>query len=143
MNELEKLAYKLNTFESNTGAKFVANYSEEHNTLSVICNSNSDALTVVVMSDEQILAVTNLFKLGDVKSELKKDLFEVMLRVSPIVPLSSVGLQGDNCILFGSMSVNTMFENIAQELEWQSTNYSDVMSELSDFFIESNKTVEV
>jgi uncharacterized protein YjfI (DUF2170 family) len=47
------------------------------------------------------------------------------------VPLSSVGLQDNNYILFGAMSVNTTIENIAHELEVQAENTIDVLETIS------------
>jgi len=131
---LEDLAFKLNTFETSAGSRFAAEYLSETQTLKVNCDINPDAVIFVVVSEEQILSVTPLFSLGDVQEELKTQLFETLLRISPLIPLSSVGLQDDNCVLFGAMSVNTIFENIAHELECQADNYSDTLVALADFF---------
>ena len=49
------------------------------------------------------------------------------LRLSPAVPLSSLGLQEDTYILFGAMGLETRFEVIAHELEVQAENTIDVL----------------
>ena len=57
----------------------------------------------------------------------------MLLRLSPAVPLSSIGLQGDTYILFGAMAKETLFENIAHELEVQAENTIDVLEVVEDF----------
>lgn len=133
---LEDLAFKLNTFETSAGSRFAAEYLSDTQTLQVSCDVNPDAIIFVVVSEEQILSVTPLFSLTEIKQEIKPQLFETLLRISPLIPLSSVGLQEDSCVLFGAMSVNTLFENIAHELECQADNYNDTLAALAEFFID-------
>ncbi len=141
--KLEDLAFKLNTIESSSGARFAAEYSADTDTLKVTCDINPEAMIFMVQSDEQIISVTPLFGLDEIEPEAKSELFETLLRISPVVPLSSIGLQENNCVLFGAMPVNTLFENIAHELECQADNYSDVLIALDSFFKKIPETEEV
>lgn len=134
MNNLEDLAYQLNTFETSAGARFAAEYLEGSQTLQVSCDINPDAAIFIVVSEEQILSVTPLFHINDVKQDARPTLYETLLRLSPVIPLSSIGLQDHNCILFGAMSVNSSVENIAHELECQADNYTEVLAALADYF---------
>jgi uncharacterized protein YjfI (DUF2170 family) len=132
---LEELAFKLNTFETNAGSKFAAEYSRETETLKVTCDLDPEATIFVVVSEEQILSVTPLFHLSEIAEKLRPELYKTLLRISPLIPLSSVGLQNDDtCILFGAMSVNSPFENIAHELERQADNYNDTLAALANYF---------
>lgn len=141
--KLEDLAFKLNTIESSSGARFAAEYSEETDTLKVTCDINPEAMIFIVKSDEQIISVTPLFSLDEIEPANKAELFETLLRISPVVPLSSIGLQENNCVLFGAMPVTTLFDNIVHELECQADNYNDVLIALNDFFKEIPETAEV
>lgn len=134
MKNLEDLAFRLNTFETSAGARFAAEYLDDSQTLQVSCDINPDALIFIVVSEEQILSVTPLFNVDEVKADSLSTLYETLLRLSPVVPLSSIGLQDHSCILFGAMSVNTTFENIAHELECQADNYTEVLAALADYF---------
>lgn len=134
MTNLQDLSLKLNTHETPAGTTFMAEYLDDSQTLKVICSSNPDAMIFVVASDEQILSVTPLFKVDDIADTKREELNNSLLRLSPVVPLSAIGLQDDDYILYGAMSVNTIFENVAHELECQSENYSEVLAALSDFF---------
>ncbi len=138
---LEELAYHLNTYESDAGANFAAEYNEATETLKVTCDLDPEAVIFVVGSEEQILSVTPLFQLSDVAPELHGELYQTLLQISPVIPLSSVGIQNDACILFGAMPVSTSFKDIAHELECQADNYNDVLDALSDFF-GSNQAVK-
>ena len=55
------------------------------------------------------------------------ELNRTFLQLSPAVPLSSLGLQGDTYILFGAMALSTRFEVVAHELEVQAENTIDVL----------------
>lgn len=143
MNKLEELAFKLNEHVTNTGARFATEYLAETETLRISCDVDPDTETFVVISDEQILSVTHLFDVDEANNQTKEELYKAMLRLSPIVPLSSIGLQDDSCILFGAMPVGTVFENIAHELECQAENTAEVLDALSDFLINKDLTQEV
>ena len=140
---LEDLAFKLNTIESPAGTRFTVEYIANTEILQVSCDNNPEAMIFIVKSDEQILSVTPLFKLSDVNAQRKTELFETLLRISPVIPLSSIGLQDDSCVLFGAMPVDSSLENIVHELECQADNYNDVLVALNDFFDTTQETVEV
>ena len=133
---LESLAAELATLTTKTGATFAAEVAGE--TLKVSCSSNPDAVIYLAASDEQILSVTPLFPQSDIQQEKRTDFNEMLLRLSPVLPLTSVGLQGDQYILFGAMAVGTLMENIAYELECQVNNYDDVMVALSEYLTTEN-----
>ena len=42
---------------------------------------------------------------------------------------------GDQYVMFGAMSVNTLIENIAQELVVQSENALEALEALEEFFV--------
>ncbi len=140
---LEDLAFKLNTIESPAGTRFTVEYSADTEILQVSCDINPEAMIFIVKSDEQILSVTPLFKLNEVQAQNKAELYETLLRISPVIPLSSIGLQEDSCVLFGAMPVDSTFDNIVHELECQADNYNDVLVALTDYFETTQETVEV
>ena len=137
MSKLKELAYKLNAHRSIEGTSFSAEYLEDTDTIRVTCSADPDAITVIVRSAEQIITVTQLFNVEDIAPSKSTELYEILLRMSPLIPLSSVGLEDGYGILFGAMSVNTTFENIVHELETQAENYTDVLSQLDGYFTES------
>jgi len=124
--QLEDLGFFLNTHVSDEGTKFDAVLDTDQ-ILVVICSSNDEFPIHMTMTDTQLLAVTPLFNRHEVKDDALEELHEIFLRLSPAVPLSSIGLQGDTYILFGAMALSTSLEVVAHELGVQAENTIDVL----------------
>ncbi|MEJ2415505.1 MAG: DUF2170 family protein [Exilibacterium sp.] len=131
--KLEEISFRLNDYHTAGGVTFDAVLSEQGDTLEVTCSENPDFPIVVTATDTQIISVTPLFALSDVVDDKRDELNKILLALSPVVPLSAIGLQEDMYILFGSMAVNTVFENLAHELEVQADNTLEVLDALKDF----------
>jgi uncharacterized protein len=131
-NKLQELALSLNDAVTKEGTTFDAVVTD-NDTIEVFCSNNDEFPVQIAMTEKQILTVTPLFNAEEVKPDKVEELNSMLLRISPAVPLSSTGLQGDNYILFGAMSVNTMLENIIHELEVQAENTIDVLETVSPF----------
>ena len=123
---LDDLAFQLNDHTGEEGTTFDALVTER-DLLEVVCSNNDEFPIHVTMTETQILAVTPLFNVGEVKPGQIDELNATFLRLSPAVPLSAIGLQGDTYILFGAMALSTRFEVIAHELEVQAENTIDVL----------------
>jgi len=93
-----------------------------------------DELPIFVSAtDEQLLCVTNLFRLEEVKPDLVNELNTTLLQLSVNVPLSSFGIVDDTYILFGAMGIETPIEHIAHELVVQAENGLESLEALEDF----------
>ena len=123
---LDDLAFRLNDYVDEEGTTFDALVTER-DILEVVCSNNDEFPIHVTMTETQILSVTPLFSLAEVLPDKGNELNEIFLRLSPAVPLSSIGLQGDTYILFGAMALSTRFEVIAHELEVQAENTIEVL----------------
>lgn len=126
MMTLDDLAYRLNDYEDEEGTTFDALVTER-DILEVVCSNNDEFPIHVTMTDTQILSVTPLFNVGEVQPDKLDELNATLLRLSPAVPLSAIGLQGETYILFGAMALTTRFEVIAHELEVQAENTIEVL----------------
>ena len=123
---LDDLAFRLNDYSGEEGTTFDALVTER-DILEVVCSNNDEFPIHVTMTDTQILSVTPLFNIGEVAPGNLDELNATFMRLSPAVPLSAIGLQGDTYILFGAMALSTRFEVIAHELEVQAENTIDVL----------------
>ena len=123
---LDELAFHLNDYNGEEGTTFDALVTEQ-DILEVVCSNNDEFPIHVTQTDTQVLAVTPLFNTSEVEPDKLDELNAIFLRLSPAVPLSSIGLQGDTYILFGAMALTTRFEVIAHELEVQAENTIDVL----------------
>lgn len=131
---LEDLALGLNTTVTQEGTSFDAVVSD-NDVMEVICSNNDEFPIHIAITDTQILSVTPLFHVKEVQQDKLPELDKLLLRLSPAIPLSSIGLQEANYILFGSMALNTSFENIVHELEVQAENTVDVLEAVEDLLI--------
>ena len=125
-NTLEELAHGLNSAITEEGTSFDAAITD-NGVIEVICSNNDEFPIHIAMTDTQLLSVTPLFNISEVHEGKIDELNSMLLQLSPAVPLSSIGLQDGNYILFGAMALNTMFENIVHELEVQAENTLDVL----------------
>ena len=123
---LDDLAFRLNEYSGDEGTTFDALVTER-GILEVVCSNDDEFPIHVTMTQTQILSVTPLFTTEEVLPGKLDELNATFLRLSPAVPLSSVGLQGDTYILFGAMALSTRLEMIAHELEVQAENTIDVL----------------
>ena len=130
MQNLEELALSLNNTVTNEGTSFEAIVTD-NGLIDVICSNNKEFPILIAMTDSQILAVTSLFNVSEIKEDKIDELNAMLLTISPVVPLSSTGLQNGNYILFGAMSLNTVIDNIVHELEVQAENTIDVLEAIS------------
>ena len=131
---LTELAFKLNDLQSAEGTRFDALVTED-DVLEVICSNNEEFPIHLVRTETQLLAITPLFSVAEVKPDQLNELNEELLFISPAIPLSSVGRQGDTYILFGAMALNTLFENIVHELEVQAENTLDLLEVIEPLLV--------
>lgn len=129
--KLEDLVMKLNTASTQEGTCFDAMLTD-NGVMEVICSNNDEFPIHVAMTDTQILSVTPLFHINEVQEDKRVELNTLLLQMSPAIPLSSIGLQEGNYILFGSMALNTSFENIVHELEVQAENTLEVLEAIEE-----------
>ena len=123
---LDDLAFRLNDFSGEEGTTFDALVTER-GILEVVCSNNDEFPIHITTTETQLLSVTPLFSVAEVQPDKLDELNRTFLQLSPAVPLSSIGLQGDTYILFGSMALSTRFEVVAHELEVQAENTIDVL----------------
>lgn len=131
--QLEELSFKLNSHTTDTGISFDALLNEDGDMLTVYCSDAPETPIFTTVPDGQILTVTGLFHESDVKEGLADEMHVAMLSLGPVMPLSSIGKQGGNYILYGSMSNNTVFENIVHELRIQVDNTLEAIDALNDY----------
>lgn len=83
----------------------------------------------LVVNDEEIFVTTVLCGKGAVKQPARFN--EACLRLGPTLPLSNVGLVGNDYILFGQLSAHSPLANIVEELDVLGRNAVESLSALS------------
>ncbi len=131
---LDDLVFRLNNHTTDEGTRFDAVLSE-NGIIEVVCSNVSEFQINIASTETQLLSVTPLFLKSEVKPGGEAELNELLLQLSPAVPLSSIGLQGNTYILFGAMPLETSFENIVHELEVQAENTVEVLDAIEPLLV--------
>ena len=126
---LEELALRLNTHSTPEGTTFFAELQDD--LIQVVCSSNEEFPINIVKTDMQILTVSHLFSEDEGMDGSLEELNKILLQLNPSIPLSSVGLKDGPYILFGAMAIETLFENLAHELEVQAENVIELLEAIS------------
>ena len=131
--DLNELCLKLNQYETAEGNRFTAEVNDEIIELS--CSNAEDFPIRLSVTHQQIIAMSHLFSEDDINNEELTSLNETLLRLSPVVPLSSFGKDGKLYFLFGAMPLNTTFENLAHELEVQAENTVEALETFQELMV--------
>ena len=85
------------------------------------------------IDDDQMTAIVNLWGQDEVKEGAEAEMMSVMLSMNVALPLSAFAKTGGVYQLFGAMSVNTLTENIIEEISVLSDNALAALDALGDY----------
>lgn len=109
--------------------------SGEQDVLQVIVEDNSELPIFVTRTDEQILCISYLFEASEVDSARVAELNATLLQLNIPVPLSAFALIDGRYSIFGALSVNSTFDDIAHEIATLADNAVDALEALEEFLI--------
>ncbi len=135
---IHTIAQHLNALlgESTTGLNFTAQPIEgDVDVLQVTVEGREEIPVFVSVTDDQILCVSYLWGVDEVKSECINEMHESMLEMNIPMPLSSFAKIGDKYAVFGALSTSSSFEDIELEIAVLSSNSLDVINDMSDYLV--------
>ena len=89
----------------------------------------------ISVTDTQILCITYLFEEQEINPEKRTELLEEMLELNIPMPLSSFSRVGERFVMFGSLSVNSAFEVLCQEVITLCENSVEAIAALEEFLV--------
>ncbi|QEP42629.1 DUF2170 family protein [Ectothiorhodospiraceae bacterium BW-2] len=129
-----KLQQLLETLEGATTenglAMSVSVVDEIEELLQVTIEGREEFPIMVDIDEEQITCTVNLWSEEEVIADKMDEMIQSMLMANIPMPLSAFGKTGSMFQLFGAMSVNTIMENVIQELSLLSDNTLDAFDAL-------------
>ncbi len=131
--DLNGLCLELNQYETTEGNRFTAEVNDEIIELS--CSNAEDFPMRLSVTNQQIIAISHLFSEDDIIPGELAGLNDSLLRLSPVIPLSSFGKDGKFYFIFGAMPLTTIFENLAHELEVQAENTVEALETLQELMV--------
>jgi len=102
-------------------------------TFSVSVDGREELPIYISTTDEEVLCICHLFGVNEVKPETEAEMNKVMLGLNIPMPLSSFGINGDQYVVFGAMSVKSSIDELAHELVTLSNNSLDAIEALSEY----------
>ena len=71
---------------------------------------------LVTVTNSVVLMSTVLFNVNDLPDEEAANIMFAMLQANPNMPLSAFGVLGDNFVIYGELSANSIISSVHQEL---------------------------
>jgi len=121
---------------SDTGMNFDCQpISGEVDVLQITILGREELPIFVSVTDDQILAISYLWGVDEVKPEGINAMHESMLEMNIPMPLSSFSKIGDKYVVFGALSISSSFIDIEHELAVLSNNAVEVIDDMSDYLV--------
>ena len=107
--------------------------SGEQDVLQVVVEGYDELPIFVTVTEEQMLCISYLFGEDELKDGMADELNSTLLKLNVPMPLSSFAIIEDKYSIFGSLSVNSSFEDIAHELVSLADNAIDALETIEEY----------
>ena len=101
--------------------------------LQITLNDLEEVSVYLSMTDEQILCICYLWHEDEINGSKKAELMETMLELNVPMPLSSFAKIGDRYTIFGALSSQSTFDDIAHEVVVLVENAVEAMAALEGY----------
>lgn len=135
---IHTIADHLNSLADNseTGMNFDCQpISGEVDVLQVTILGREELPIFVSVTDDQILCISYLWGVEEVKPNSIAAMHESMLEMNIPMPLSSFSKIGDKYVIFGALSINSNFSDIEHELAVLNNNALEVIDDMGDYLL--------
>lgn len=135
---IHTIANHLNSLADNsdTGMSFDCQpISGEVDVLQITILGREELPIFVSVTDDQILCISYLWGIDEVKPDSVAAMHESMLEMNIPMPLSSFSKIGDKYVIFGALAISSSFADIEYELTLLSNNALEVIDDMSDYLI--------
>jgi len=133
-----KLQDIIKQLDGNSGTGLVFNCTpveKDEATLKISIQDREELPIFMSVTDTQILFMTYLWRVNEVKEEEVNNMQTSMLEMNLLLPLSSFGKIGDQYVAFGSLTNTTSLEEMEKEIATLSNNTIEIITEMSDLLI--------
>ncbi|MFT4924054.1 MAG: hypothetical protein ACI8WB_000132 [Phenylobacterium sp.] len=105
----------------------------EQDVLQVVVEGFDEMPIFVTITEEQMLCISYLFDKSELKDGVNAELNETLLQLNVPMPLSAFSIIDSKYSIFGALSVNSSFDDIAHELVTLADNAIDALEAIEDF----------
>jgi uncharacterized protein YjfI (DUF2170 family) len=135
---IHTIADHLNTLgdNSDTGMVFDCQpISGEVDVLQITVTDREELPIFVSVTDDQIICITYLWGIEEVKEDAVHAMHESMLEMNIPMPLSSFSKIGDKYVIFGALSISSSYSDIEHELAVLNNNAVEIIDDMSDYLV--------
>ncbi|WP_057832468.1 YjfI family protein [Colwellia sp. TT2012] len=135
---IHTIADHLNSLADNsdTGMSFDCQpISGEVDVLQISILGREELPIFVSVTEDQIICISYLWGLDEVKPECVNAMHESMLEMNIPMPLSSFSKIGDKYVVFGALSIKSNFIDVEHELAVLSNNAVEVIDDMSEYLL--------
>ena len=131
--DLQELSYQLAEHQhEGTGFESFL-ITGEQNVLQVVVEGFDEMPIFITVTDEQMLCISYLFDKSELKDGVADELNALLLQLNVPMPLSSFAVIEDKYSIFGALSVNSSFADIAHELVTLADNAIDALETIEEY----------
>ncbi|MBT4837837.1 MAG: DUF2170 family protein [Methylococcales bacterium] len=105
----------------------------EVNILQVIVDDREEFPIYITVDESQILCITHLWHESEVQDGKREELMDALLTMNIPMPLSAFSKVGDQYILFGALSPNSLVDDILHEIDVLSDNTLDAVEASAEY----------
>lgn len=105
----------------------------DQDVLQVTVEGTEELPIFVTVTEEQMLCISYLFDKNELKDNVADELNSTLLQLNVPMPLSSFAIIENKYSIFGSLSVNSSFEDIAHELVTLADNAIDALETIEEY----------
>lgn len=105
----------------------------EVDVLQVVVEGFEELPVYLSITDNQILCISYLWNESEVNQEKRAEMLDVMLEMNIPMPLSSFSRIQDQYVIFGALSTNSSFDDIAHEIITLCENAVEAIGAMTDY----------
>lgn len=133
---VEDLAIRFSEKLSHDGYSFDCQLIPGEQEVLQVCLDEYDEIPVyITFSETQILCIIYLWAEDEIKEEMREELHTTLLDMNLLMPLSSFSRIGQRYIVFGALSINSSFEEVAHEISTLTENAIEAISSMEEYLI--------
>ncbi|GHU01063.1 hypothetical protein AGMMS49960_10560 [Betaproteobacteria bacterium] len=101
----------------------------------VVIGGREELPIFITASPDQILCICYLWHDNEIHADKRLELLELMMDLSPAIPLSAFGRVERQYVLYGALAIDAGLDDIASDVAALSDNAVDALDALSGYLI--------
>jgi uncharacterized protein YjfI (DUF2170 family) len=101
----------------------------------VVIGGREELPIFITASPDQILCICYLWRDSEIRADKRLELLELMMDLSPAIPLSAFGRVGGQYVLYGALAPDAGLDDITSDVVALSDNAVDALEALAEYLV--------